>query len=153
MKMDFQLKTMKASHLSSTGQIFQCVRVLLVDDMPQVLHDLHQLLELTGLFEIVAEAGDGEEALQLAADLRPDAILMDLEMPGMDGYEATRRIKARLPSPRVVILSVHAGPVERERARSAGADGFVMKGADYDVLVNAILGKNGWPGSFGNGKG
>ena len=63
--------------------------------------------------------------------LSPEVVVMDLEMPGMDGYEATRRIKARHPAPRVVILSVHAGPEKRERARMAGADGFVVKGANY----------------------
>jgi two-component system response regulator DegU len=128
------------------------VRVLLVDDMPQVLNELHQLLELTGLIEIIAEARNGAEAVRLAAELAPDAIVMDLEMPGMDGYEATRQIKQHQPSPRVVILSVHAGPVEQERARAAGADGFVEKGANYEVLVNAILGNNGWFGSSDNGK-
>jgi DNA-binding NarL/FixJ family response regulator len=115
------------------------VRVLIVDDMPQVLHDLRQLLELSGAVEVVGEAQDGQEAIRLAAELAPEVIVMDLEMPGMDGYEATRRIKQRQPSPRVVILSVHAGPVEMERARVAGADGFVMKGANYEVLINAIL--------------
>jgi DNA-binding NarL/FixJ family response regulator len=58
----------------------------------------------------------------------------------MDGYKATRRIKQRQGAPRVVILSVHNGSDERERARAAGADAFVVKGADYQVLINAILG-------------
>jgi DNA-binding NarL/FixJ family response regulator len=121
--------------------------------MPQVLHDLRQLLELSGAVEVIGEARDGQEAIRLCAKLSPEVVVMDLEMPGMDGYEATCRIKQRQPSPRVVILSVHAGPVEQERARATGADGFVMKGANYEVLVNAILGKNGWLGSSGNGKG
>ncbi len=122
-----------------------CARVIIVDDMPQVLQDLRQLLELTGQIEIVAEAANGEEAVRLAGDLRPDAILMDLEMPGMDGYEATRRIKQGPSAPRVIILSVHAGSGERERARAVGADGFITKGVNYEVLVNAILGRNGSP--------
>jgi DNA-binding NarL/FixJ family response regulator len=151
--MDFQVTTMKTSPISPAGQNFQRVRVLLVDDMPQVLHDLRQLLELTGLIDIIAEASDGAKAVRLADELAPDAILMDLEMPGMDGYEATRRIKERQPAARVVILSVHAGPEEQERAQAAGADCFVMKGADYELLVNAILGKNGSPNFLGNSKG
>jgi DNA-binding NarL/FixJ family response regulator len=57
----------------------------------------------------------------------------------MNGYEATRQIKSRYPATRVVILSVHAGPKEWESARTAGADGFVVKGASVDILVNAIL--------------
>jgi DNA-binding NarL/FixJ family response regulator len=114
------------------------LRVLLVDDTSQVLHDLRQLLELAGNMEIVAEAGNGLEAVQLTARLLPDVVVMDLEMPVMNGYEATRQIKFQFPATRVVILSVHAGPMERESARAAGADVFVVKGAGYDVLVNAI---------------
>jgi len=124
------------------GEISAPIRLLLVDDVPQVLHDLHKLLELTGLIEIVAEARNGQEAVRLAAELGPDAVLMDLEMPGMDGYTATHAIKSRLPAPRVVILSVHAGSQERQRAQAAGADEFVVKGASYEVLVNAILGRD-----------
>jgi two-component system invasion response regulator UvrY len=153
MKVDFLVKTMTDAHFSPVDPNFHRLRVLLVDDKPQVLHDLRQLLELTGLFDILAEARDGAQALDLAAELAPDAILMDLEMPGMDGYEATRRIKARQPAPRVVILSVHASPVERERALSAGADCFVMKGANYEELVNALLGRIDSPGTFNSKKG
>jgi DNA-binding NarL/FixJ family response regulator len=118
----------------------RCVRILLVEDMPQVLHDLRQLLELTGRFEIVGEAGDGAEAVRLSGELSPEAVIMDLEMPRLDGYEAARLIKELQPAPRVIILSAHAGPAEQQRARAAGADGFVMKGDRYEVLVNAILG-------------
>jgi two-component system nitrate/nitrite response regulator NarL len=144
---------MTASY-SSPGKPYALrARVIIVDDMPQVLHDLHQLLELTGRVEVVAEAGNGQEAVRLAGDLSPDAILMDLEMPGMDGYEATRRIKQHTSAPRVIILSVHASPKERERARAAGADGFVMKGADYEDLVNALLGGNASTDSHRNAKG
>ena len=134
---------MSTRTLPLPGQSLPRMRLLLVDDMPQVRHDLRQLLELTGLFEIVAETGDGLEAVRLAGELCPQAILMDLEMPGMDGYECTRRIRALKPDSRVIILSVHAGYEEQERARMAGANGFVIKGASYEVLVNAILGRNG----------
>ena len=120
------------------------VRVLLVDDMPQVLHDLRQLLVLTGAAEIVGEARNGAEAVRLAAELAPDAIIMDLQMPGMDGYEATRRIKAQAPAMPVIVLSVHTGAEEQSRARAAGADCFVVKGASYEVLVDAIRGRGGF---------
>jgi DNA-binding NarL/FixJ family response regulator len=115
------------------------MRVLIVDDSPQVLHDLHQLLELSGGVEVVAEARDGQEAIRLAAELSPDVVVMDLEMPGMDGFQATRQIKEQGLAARVVILSVHANPEEVERARDAGADSFVTKGAGYETLLNAIL--------------
>jgi len=134
---------MKTPFLPTANPEHPRVRLLIVDDTPQVLRDLRQLLELTGGIEIVGEAGNGLEALRQAGDLSPDAVVMDLEMPGMDGYAATRRIKTLQPAPRVIILSVHAGPEEMERARQAGADAFVVKGERYEALMNAILGKVG----------
>ena len=73
----------------------------------------------------------------------PDLILMDMLLPKMNGYEATRRLKNQAPSVRVIILSIHAGPDERGHARAAGADRFVVKGESYEVLVNAIRGTGG----------
>jgi len=119
------------------------VRVLLVDDMPQVLHDLRQFLDLAGDMEIVGEATNGQDAVRLAAELSPNVVVMDLEMPGMDGFDATRQIKAREPATRIVILSVHADPENVERAHMAGADEFVVKGASFKSLINAILKRNG----------
>ncbi len=127
------------------------VRALLVDDSTEVRHELRQLLELSGAVQVIGEAGDGQEAVRLAAGLSPDVVVMDLEMPGLDGFEATRRIKADRPAVRVVILSVHAGPGVEARARAAGADGFVVKGANYQTLLNAILGKDGSDKSFEKG--
>jgi DNA-binding NarL/FixJ family response regulator len=129
------------------------VRVLLVDDSANVRQELRQLLELSGAVQVVGEAGDGLEALRLGSELAPDVIVMDLAMPGMDGLEATRRIKSRIPSPRVVILSVHGSPAEAERARQAGADCLITKGTDFQILVNAILGKDGSFDSIQKGDG
>ncbi len=129
------------------------MKLLIVDDMPQVRQDLRQLLELTGLFEIVAEAGDGQEAVHQAENYSPDAIVMDLDMPGVDGYEALSLIKAQNPAVRVIILSAYGGPEEKQRSYSAGADGFVMKGDRYEILVNALLGNNFSPISFNSKKG
>jgi DNA-binding NarL/FixJ family response regulator len=126
-----------------TDQDHRLVRVLIVDDNPHVLRDLHLLLELSDAIEIVAEADNGLDALRQAADLSLEVVVMDLEMPGMDGYEATRQIKARHLAQRVVILSVHATPAEMEQALAAGADSFVLKGAPYETLLNAILGQDG----------
>lgn len=130
---------MSAPTLPPINQTHRRVRTLLVDDMPQVLHDLRQLLELTSLVEVVAEASNGLEAVRLAGALSPEVIVMDLEMPGLDGYEATRRIKLQAPAIRVIILSVHDGPEEIARAQAAGADGFVLKGANYETLIQAML--------------
>jgi two-component system invasion response regulator UvrY len=69
-------------------------------------------------------------------------------MPGMDGCEATRQIKASRPASRVIILTIHAGPAEKECARAAGADGFITKGASYETLLNTILAKDGPSNSF-----
>ena len=123
------------------------IRVLIVDDVPQVREGLATVLKLAARasrpgIEIVGEAPNGYEASQQAQSLQPDVILIDLEMAGMDGYEATRRIKAEQPALRVIILSIHADTEARQRARAAGADGFVTKGAGYEVLVDAILGRN-----------
>jgi DNA-binding NarL/FixJ family response regulator len=113
-------------------------RVLIVDDNPQVRQELRTLLPLTGDIEIVGEAADGLEAIHLAQALQPDVILIDLEMPVLDGYEAMRQIKAGLPSCRVVTLTVHAYEAARQRAMEAGADVFLEKGAPLGALVNAI---------------
>ncbi len=135
------------SPFSSANQNHQRVRVLIVDDMPQVSRDLHQFLDLTGAMDIVGEATNGLDAIRLAAELAPDVVVMDLEMPGMDGFEATRQIKERRLAPRVVILSVHADPEYVDRARAVGADEFVVKGANFKVLVRAILDWNRTPNS------
>ncbi len=135
-----QISIMSNPPLTPVEQAQRRIRLMLVDDMPQVLHDLRQLLELTGLVEIVAEAGSGLEAVRLAGERSPEAILLDLEMPGIDGYETTRRIKGQTPDVRVIILSVHADAKSIEHARAAGADAFVQKGASYGTLIRAILG-------------
>ncbi len=120
-----------------------CIRVLIVDDVAQVRQGLATMLKLatknsSPRIEVVGEAINGSEAIRQAQTLHPDAILMDLEMPVLDGYEATRRIKATQPATRVIILSIHAGPEEQGRARSVGADAFIEKSAPLDGLVKAI---------------
>jgi DNA-binding NarL/FixJ family response regulator len=116
-------------------------RVLLVDDNPQVLQDLRIFLELPGELEVIGEAINGLEAIRLTQELSPDAVVMDLEMPIMDGFSATLQIKSQNPMTKVVILSIHAGAEEREKGRLAGADGFLVKGVSYEVLLDTILGK------------
>jgi DNA-binding NarL/FixJ family response regulator len=113
-------------------------RVLIVDDSPQVRQELRTLLPLAGDIEIVGEAADGREAIRLAQALQPDVVLMDLEMPVLDGYEATRQIKASSPSCRVVALTVYGDPLSRNQAAEAGADVFLVKGVSVETLVQAI---------------
>jgi DNA-binding NarL/FixJ family response regulator len=114
------------------------IRVLIVDDTPQVCHDLHTLLPLAGHIEIAGEAANGQAAIEQAAALRPDVVLMDLEMPIMDGCEAARQIKAGHPACRVIALTIHDGGAERQRAAQAGVDAFVVKGAPLETLLQAI---------------
>ena len=114
------------------------LRVLIVDDMQEVRQDLRTFLTLAGDLEIVGEARDGLEAVRLVEALQPQVVLMDLEMPVMDGYAATRQIKVVQPSCRVIVLTIHAGQSEQERAVSVGADGFIGKGASLNTLMEAI---------------
>jgi DNA-binding NarL/FixJ family response regulator len=113
-------------------------RVLIVDDSPQVRQELRTLLPLAGDIEIVGEAADGLEAVHLAQALQPEVILMDLEMPVLDGYQAARQIKAICPACRVVALTVYSDLVSRNRATQAGVDVFLVKGVSVESLVQAI---------------
>jgi DNA-binding NarL/FixJ family response regulator len=114
------------------------IRVLIVDDVEHVRQDLHTFLTLAGNIEIVGEASNGLEAIRLVERLAPQVVLMDLEMPVMDGFEATRRIKARQPSCRVIALTIHAGKAERQQALQAGMAEVVAKGAPLEILLRAI---------------
>lgn len=113
-------------------------RLLIVDDMPQVRRELRTLLPLVDDIEIVGEAENGQSAIELAAALQPDAILMDVEMPIVDGISAARLIKQASPATRIIILSIHNDTAVRAQARSAGADDFVDKGAPLTALLQAI---------------
>lgn len=114
------------------------IRVLIVDDRPQVRQDLCTLLPLVGNFQVAGEAANGEEAIERATVLQPDVVLMDLEMPIVDGYEAARQIKARRLACRIVALSIHADEAARQKADQAGVDGFIEKGAPLSSLLQAM---------------
>ena len=114
------------------------IRILIVDDMPQVRQELHMLLQLTNGLDVVGEAGNGKEAVQQSELLHPDVVIMDLEMPIMDGLQATQEIKRRRLAKRVVILSVHSKPEDLLNARQAGADDFIQKGAPYTTLIQTL---------------
>ena len=114
-------------------------RLLIVDDAPQVRSELRNLLLLADDIQIVGEAGDGLEAVSQAAILQPDVVLMDLEMPLMSGYEATRKIKLHFPTCRVIALTVNDYAEAVERARQSGVDAFIVKGSPLTDLVQKIL--------------
>lgn len=113
-------------------------RVIIVDDKAQVRRDLRTLLALTGLVEVVGEAADGEEAVRQVEQLWPEVVLMDLEMPGLNGLAATRRIKAAWPSTRVVALTIHSYASARTSAFQAGVDDFIEKGTPLQKIMQAI---------------
>ncbi len=114
------------------------LRVLIADDHPFFRDGMRMFLETTPDIVVVGEAGTGEEALARAVELAPDVVLMDVQMPGMDGIEATRRIRAELPHVGVVILSTSApDDVVMESVR-AGARGYLLKDAGPDELRDAV---------------
>jgi len=90
----------------------------------------------------VGEARNGQEAIQQAELLIPDVVIMDLEMPILDGLQATHQIKARKLAKRVVMLSVHSKSEDLSRAKQAGADDFIQKGNSYSTLIDAIIHHN-----------
>ena len=114
------------------------IRVLIVDDVEQVRQDLRTLLMLSSELEIIGEAANGVEAVNLTESLNPDVVLMDLEMPVLDGYEATRQIKTRCPACRVVALTVHDYESARTEAQRSGVDAFLVKGAPVESIVQTL---------------
>lgn len=111
------------------------IRILIVDDREVVRNELRNLMGLYENLSIVGEAADGWQALHQARKYIPDIVLMDLEMPEMDGFEATRRIKEQKLAGSVIVFSVYADAADRQKAQEAGADAFVIKGIDMTRLV------------------
>jgi DNA-binding NarL/FixJ family response regulator len=113
-------------------------RVLIVDDAPAVREALRWALEAESDFVVVGEAGDGIEALQRAAELTPDVVILDIELPLQDGYAVSLALKARPDAPLVLFLTVHSDAEARQRSIEAGGDGFVEKGAGWPALITLI---------------
>ncbi len=112
------------------------IRILIVDDQPRARKSLKALLSTWTRSAEIREASNGREALRLAEELPPDLILMDVRMPEIDGIEATRRIKARRPQVKVIVLSMY---VEHgDEALAAGADAFIGKGEAPDRLLDLL---------------
>jgi DNA-binding NarL/FixJ family response regulator len=114
------------------------IRVLLVDDQPVVRRGLRVRFHLEPDLQVVGEASTGSEALTLAQTLTPDVVLMDIEMPEMDGIEATAALRRVVPQSAVVILSIHDDTQTRGRAQEALAVAFVEKRGATDSLLAAI---------------
>ncbi len=120
------------------AHVMNRIRIVVVDDELSVRKGLRMRLTLEPDIDVVAEAADGSAAVAAAADSRPDVIVMDVQMRGMDGLTATRLIRETAPACAVVVLSMHDGPGERVRAEEAGASEFVAKHEADGILVEAI---------------
>jgi DNA-binding NarL/FixJ family response regulator len=114
------------------------LRVLIVDDHGIVRAGIKSLLDGQSDIEVAGEASGGEEAIEKAKELRPDLVLMDIAMPGMNGIEATRRIKEELPDTAVLVLSMHDDEEFFFPVLRAGASGYILKEAEPQELLYAI---------------
>ena len=114
------------------------IKLLLADDDPSVLVGLRMRLALERDLVVVGEAANGADALELAAVLQPDVVVLDVQMPGIDGISAARLLAARQPSPAVVVLTIHDDELARRQCKEAGVRRFVGKHESVDALVAAI---------------
>ena len=115
------------------------VRVVLADDHPMVRYGITAVLADAPEVEVVGEAADGEALVEAVRELRPDVVVTDLDMPGVDGVEATKRLRASYPDVPVLVLTLHDEDESLFAALRAGARGYLLKGADRAELVRAIL--------------
>ncbi|QNA94118.1 response regulator transcription factor [Microbacterium sp. Se63.02b] len=114
------------------------MRLLIADDQALVRGALGALLDLEPDLAVIGMASDGAEALRLAEELRPDVCLMDVQMPGMDGVEATRRIREVSPETRILVVTTFARPGYLRSALDAGASGFIVKDTPAEQLAEAV---------------
>jgi DNA-binding NarL/FixJ family response regulator len=123
----------------------ELIRTLLVDDSPEFLDAAGRFLAADPDIEVVGSAISGIEAIEQVSLVKPDLILMDLAMPGINGLETTRRLKAEPGAPRIIILTLHDNPEYRAASESVNADGFIAKsdfGAELLPLIHLIFEKD-----------
>ncbi len=114
------------------------IRVMCVDDHPIFREGLSAVLANDAGFELVAEAGSGEEAIEKFREFKPDVTLMDLRLPGISGTEAITAIRAEFPDARIVVLTTEIGDVPMQRTLNAGAKGYVLKGMAMSELLDIV---------------
>jgi DNA-binding NarL/FixJ family response regulator len=125
------------------------VRVLLADDHPLYRRGLHQLIDSLDGATVVGEVEDGAAAVEQAQQLQPDVIVMDLNMPGVDGVEATRQVVAASPHIGVLVLTMHDDDESVFAAMRAGARGYLLKGAEAAEITRAVFAVAGGEAIFG----
>ena len=114
------------------------IKVVIVDDHALIREGIKKLLELEESFDIIALAGDGNEALEVIEKVRPDVVLLDINMPNMNGIDCLKQIKAEYPDTKVVMLTIHEDAEYLIETINIGAEGYVLKDADVSSLVKAI---------------
>lgn len=114
------------------------LNILIVDDSDQVRRDLRTVLHLSPDLAVLGEASNGIEAVSAAAELMPDIVLMDLRLPGLDGFEAAEQIRKRNPDQKIIMLTIYDTPENKKRSDIAGIDLFIGKSVGIDKLVASI---------------
>ena len=114
------------------------MRLIIIDDHAPFREALAKMLEQVTDIDIVGQAGDGREGLKVAAELKPDTVLVDFSMPGLDGLAVTRQLKAWPKPPRVVMMSFNTAPEYRDMALAMGADTFITKADLHKDLVPVL---------------
>jgi two-component system nitrate/nitrite response regulator NarL len=112
------------------------IKVLIIDDSPAIRESIHSILRSHSDIEVVGTCGSGQEAICDAVRLQPHVILVDAQMPQMDGVETTRQVKEKVPEAKIIFMAVHATHIEE--ALKAGADGFLMKDAGRQEFLRNI---------------
>lgn len=115
------------------------IRVVLVDDTVEIRRMLRMTLEVDGRFDVIDEAGDGEAAVRIANEKKPDAIILDLAMPVMDGLQAIPEIRKGAPDAKILVLSGFDAHQMSSEALSRGAHGYVEKGGDLTDLASTLI--------------
>src|SRR5437764_270867 len=125
------------AQIPARGWLFP-MRILLVDDHQILLQGLRGMLESHPDYEVVGEASNGRIAVEMARELKPDAVLMDVAMPDLNGIEATRQIVGESPSIKVIALSMHEDPLFVREMLRAGASGYLLKESAFDEVIRAL---------------
>lgn len=114
------------------------IKVIVADDHNLVRDGIAEMVIAIGKYEVLAKVSNGKEALEYAESLKPDIVLMDVDMPVMNGLEATQRIKSQLENVKVIVLTMHGDPALIKRMMEIGADGFLLKNSDRKEFIDAL---------------